>query len=350
MSKTRVVYADLLRICAIFAVIILHVSASQWRHVDITSFDWKVFNFYDSLVRFCVPVFIMLSGMFFLDKNKDINIKNIYNKYIFRIVTAFIFWSILYTVYLKWNNFKNMNLISFKDIAVTFVIGRYHLWFLYMIIGLYIITPILRTFVQKENKHLIEYFLILALIFGSIVPTIQQIVDLPNFNKVLKSVNLNFVLGYVGYYVGGYYLKTYNTNKKINKLIYFTGLISFIFTVTFSYILSISKGSATSTLYENYTPNVASMSIAIFLFFRENISKITFNEKTVKYISKLSSYTFGIYLVHDFFNVLFLKVGLVTTLFNPVVSVPCISILIFVFSLGVVYIIKKIPIINKYIL
>lgn len=75
---------------------VIHVAADNWNAADVRSFEWQVFNFYDSLVRFGVPVFVMISGALFLKPDKDIPVKKLYSKYIFRIVIAFVFWSFIY--------------------------------------------------------------------------------------------------------------------------------------------------------------------------------------------------------------------------------------------------------------
>ena len=61
----RVTYLDLLRVIAIFSMMMLHVCAAQFDKIEIASFSWQVLNVYDGIVRFCVPVFVMISGVFF---------------------------------------------------------------------------------------------------------------------------------------------------------------------------------------------------------------------------------------------------------------------------------------------
>ncbi len=95
----RKIYCDYLRLLATFAVIILHVSASNWYSANVNSIEWQSFNFYDSIVRWCVPIFVMISGSLFL--NKDISLKTIYNKYIPRMIIAFFTWSIFYALMAK---------------------------------------------------------------------------------------------------------------------------------------------------------------------------------------------------------------------------------------------------------
>ena len=100
MKEQRIVYFDYLRIIAIFAVVVLHFAAQNWDNIDVSSFEWQVFNLYDAVAAWGVPVFVMISGALFL--GKELTLKKLYGKYILRIVTAFFFWSVLYAL---WSNF-----------------------------------------------------------------------------------------------------------------------------------------------------------------------------------------------------------------------------------------------------
>ena len=66
-AKNRMVWPDVLRIIASVAVMLLHVSADNWGKADLRGLSWNVFNVCDSLTRWGVPVFVMVSGMMFLD-------------------------------------------------------------------------------------------------------------------------------------------------------------------------------------------------------------------------------------------------------------------------------------------
>lgn len=85
-------YCDYLRVFATFAVVVLHVSATNWYITDVNVMEWQAFNFYDSIVRWGVPIFVMISGSLFL--GRDVSLKKIYSKYILRMVVAFVFWSL----------------------------------------------------------------------------------------------------------------------------------------------------------------------------------------------------------------------------------------------------------------
>ena len=80
MKKNNYVfYLDFLRVLSMFAVIILHVAAQNFEKVTIGSFAWNVFNITDSLVRWSVPILIMISGVFFLDKASELIKKGAHN-------------------------------------------------------------------------------------------------------------------------------------------------------------------------------------------------------------------------------------------------------------------------------
>lgn len=349
MKEERVVYADILKIFATFSVILLHVSASKWNLVNIETFEWKVFNFYDSLVRFGVPIFVMLSGMFFLKESKDISYKKIFKKYILRIFTAFLFWSIFYSMYINFTNYNVFNKELFNKLIADIIEGRYHLWFLFMITGLYIITPILRKIVSND-KNTTEYFLLLWLVFTVIFPFVMKFSNVIKLEAFINKLTIHLILGYVGYFVGGYYLETYTINKRIRKIIYFLGIIGIASTIIFSDLISMKEGKANGILYGYFSPNVMLTSVAVFVFFKYEISKIKFNRSSLKIINTLTSCAFGIYLVHDFFIILLTENGIDTILFNPVFSVPIIVVLVFTLSFIVSYLISKIPILNKYIM
>ena len=92
LQNNRILYPDILRILAVFAVMMIHVSASGFYTNPVQSFTWQVVNFYEWMVRWAVPVFVMVSGMFFLNPQKEITLSKLYRKSIFRIVMALITW------------------------------------------------------------------------------------------------------------------------------------------------------------------------------------------------------------------------------------------------------------------
>lgn len=342
-------YFDYLRIVAIFCVIGIHVVSSMWSSLDVKSTSWQILNIFDSIFRFCVPVFVMISGALFLNKDKNISIKKIYSKNILRLLISLIFWGIFYAIFrnLILYNKNDSNLI--KYIINDFFKSYGHLWFLTMLIGLYISIPILRKIC--EDKKIEEYFLILSFIFTFIFPFILKIPGLSfYFQNSIFAFTVPIVSGYSGYFILGHYLNTYEISKTNEKIIYLLGFISVIFTIASTSLFSIYKGSPLETFYGYLLINTALVAIAIFILFKNHISKIKLSNKSSNRLKKLSKLTFGIYLIHQIFIILATTYNIFNSSITSAFLTPVYTLIIFILSLLCSYLISKIPFINKYII
>ena len=165
-EKKRLIYPDLLRIISIFSVLVLHAVGEIWGDIPIQSKSWVALVAIDGMFRFAVPVFIMVSGMFMLSPSKNRGIKELYSKNILRIVTSFAFWSLIYLAYHQASDYfadRSAFHPAFMSLLNSFLAGEYHLWFMYMIVGLYIVTPLLRKIVEKKST--MQYFIFIWFIF-----------------------------------------------------------------------------------------------------------------------------------------------------------------------------------------
>ena len=361
MSRdNRVIYLDILRIISIFAVIVIHAAAMNWYTQPVNTLAWASVNFYTAVSRFCVPVMFMISGALFL--NQDINLKKLWSKNILRIVTAFLFWSFLYAVP-YWANMllmhmdivKSSGLHPVKGFYDELMRGHFHQWFLYALLPLYILTPFIRKFVN--DKILIKYFLILSFIFASLVPTLRYMPFIDALVAIpADSLKLGTVLfsQYAFYFVLGYYLNIKDLPDKIIKLIYAAGIFGTIITIYGTVLISRAAAKPSHILLDYLTPFTVCQSAAIFLFVKQIFAGggVTHLSSKIKSkITDLSVMSFGIYLVHDFFNILIVKFKINIFLLDriPLVSVLIISALVFMLSLSVSWLLHKIPVLKDYI-
>ncbi|MDD5016713.1 MAG: acyltransferase family protein [Eubacteriales bacterium] len=346
-QTTRIVYIDLLRIVACMAVIMLHVSADNWYSLDPASFNWQVLNAYDSIARFCVPVFFMISGTFFLNPDRKLPLKVLYKKNILRIVVAYLFWSLLYAVkeYLI-----SGEVLALPDaiifILVTTAESHYHLWFLPVLTGLYIITPLLRQLTGKPEVE--KYFLILFFIFGISLPTLL-LFELP-YTWILQTVVvMEVVTGYAGYFVLGRYLYTHGVSKRFRLTAYALGVLGILACIVVSAVYSLQAHEPVAKLYENNLLTTFFPAAAIFLFFKYCVSGWRWVIRHQRLIQSLSSCTFGAYLIHDFFLSALYNAGVHSLAFNTIAAVPLVTLAIFILSMGSAWLIRRIPVIHRYI-
>ena len=351
----RKVYCDYLRLFATFAVVIAHVAAVNWYSGDVNQWRWQVLNLYDSVLRWSVPVFVMLSGALFL--NREISIKDLYCKYILRLVIALFTWNVFYAL-INSDSFEKGILTSVKLHMNDLVYGHHHMWFVYMIMGIYICIPIYKKIVLDQK--VMKYFLLVSFVVFLLIPWTTQVLNhfiVGNYGLVGKLVHvvqvylsnlklLHKVLRYSFYFVLGYYLDTIELKKSQRNIIYVLGAIGFILTIMLTSGISLKLQNPNETYYTPFTVNVFLESICVYTWFKYREYK---SEKLNEVVSKMSKYTFGIYVTHMFFienlNSVF---NLHSLSFFPVVSVPVISMLVFVCALVVSATLNHIPIIKKY--
>ena len=311
------------------------------------TYNWKIAFFYNAISRFGVPNFFMISGALFL--NRDISYKKMFNKYIKKLVINLVVWSFFYSVI---NN--NISELRIKKIIINFFFGPRHLWFLFVIIGLYMIVPFLREISKRDD--LLQYFLILSFIFTFVIPNINYFISCYSIiisqiiESLNKNFNMNFIKGYVFYYMFGYYLNNI-TNMNIYKkiFIYLCGLIGFYFTVIILYRNSVlNKKKKDIILFRALNLNILAYSTSVFIAAKMYFN--SFNSKIRYYLQKLSKYSFGIYLVHPFIIKNVYKYHYYFTFKNILYRIPFISLLVFILSLILSIIIKSTPFIGNYIL
>lgn len=166
----------------------------------------------------------------------------------------------------------------------------------------------------------------------------------------LPSITVNTVTGYASYFILSHYLHTYEISDRKEKIIYLLGLISFLITVIAMCCLSTEGVYASIDLFDVMAINILFIPIAVFVFFRKRLSKLKISNFKQEFTKTIAKYTFGIYLIHDFFCIYMLKAGIVSGTLDSLLRVPFIIFTIFMLSLLCVYIISKIPFINKFVI
>src|SRR5262249_47848051 len=145
-------WIDQARSAAALAVVVLHVAAGVVGGVsDSTSFAWWVGNIVDSAVRWCVPVFVMITGTLLLDLEKPMgSFSAFYVRRAARLGGPLVFWSALYLIYNAARDYLKFGHVDLDTLAGMLLAGQphYHLWYLYMLLGLYLSAPFVRVLLQ----------------------------------------------------------------------------------------------------------------------------------------------------------------------------------------------------------
>ena len=337
----RVFYFDVLRALAIVAVVVLHVAALEWKDVDPASSTWQVYNAYDSLVRWCVPVFVMLSGALMLDPGRPVTFERLLRKNVARLALAFAVWS---AVYLVWDVARGAVEPTATGLLHAFVTGHYHLWYLQMQTFLYLIVPLLRP--VANERRLMELMVCLSVLF-CFVPNLvfmsQAVADV--LGPAYDNMSASFVCGYVGYFVLGRYLAVVEVPRSARLALYGVALAALVFTVAGTSWLSVDAGFGRVDLYGNLMPNTLLVSVALFVAVRYGLGGARGDRFAPtlpgRVLSRLSSTSFGIYLVHLLVLEGLQALGASPDFLGAAFGVPLLSLIVLLVSFALVWLLRK---------
>ena len=336
-------YLDVLRALSAMAVIVIHVSANNW-YGYIGSYNWIVFTIYEGFAKVAVPIFFMISGCLLL--NKEYTLRSLYSK-IAKLLFFLFFWSFIYKLIQLPGEYRNIHGIinSIKEIILGNT--QSHLWFIYSIIGLYMITPILFSFVYNSSNARIIYAIIIIFIVDSLFEMFMQFDKMDIITNNISKFKSGYSFGYIGYFLLGYYLSKNEFKRKKCIIIYILGFFSALITIGLV-VFDCVTSQTLSERYWSYTmPFMVIYSCAWFIFVKNMCNRV--NTKALSIITRVADLSLGIYGIHFIFILAFWKIGFSTFLFNGLFSVPIISVVVFVCSLITTMIIRKIPVIGKYI-
>lgn len=346
-TTQRKLHYDLLRILAAFSVVMLHASAQFWYDLDLRSGQWIIANAYDGVFRFGVPIFVMISGAMFLDKGYKLDTKRLYRHNILRMVVLYVVWSCIYGLY----DCRTFDLAEagIKPVLREIINGRYHLWFLPMIAGIYVILPILKSWLEHTEKKQVEYFLWLFFGLQIVKETLRALTVSDELHTILDLGNVELVCGYVGYFVWGYYLAHFSVGEKLRRAVYLLFVPATVANVVLGTVLSWRAGQPQGTFFDSFGLFTFVMVTALFLFTVEKGTKHVFGEKSSKIVRELSADTLGVYLMHIGCMEILESLGVHSMMVPNIVGIPLFALLCYVICSLLAAALRRVPVVGKYL-
>ena len=342
MSKQRVHYLSLASVVSAFAVVMLHTNGCFW------SFSkeryWVTANIIESVMYFAVPVFMMVSGATLIDYRDRYTTKEYAIKRIQKTLIPFLVWSGIGVIYFLWRGYWQAEMTAgwWKDTFIKImnmdVVSIY--WFFGILFSMYLCIPLLAC-IQKELRFKIfTYVVMVTFIFNNLIPFLSNVFELGYANTVSVPVGSSYII----YIMLGYILSKKTLSKKQRILVYVLAIIGLLMHIMGTYYLSYEAGSIVRT-YKGYV-NVPCIlySVGVFVLFKQIGEKIK-NEKIISLLEGVSSYTFAVYLLHWFIMdtmVRELNINVQSIVYR--IGAPFI---IFLISIGITWLIRKIPVVRK---
>jgi len=346
---------DLIRTVAVVLVILLHAAIESTPNTDIMSAQgmqlWWASNIYNSISRTAVPLFVMLTGALLLQPNKaDEPIRVFFKKRWNRIGIPVLFWGAIFFV---WDFTVKGQALTVVSILQGVLAGPYiHFWYVYILVGLYLITPLVRVVVAHADWRIIRYFLILWFVGTGLISilTLSAAIS-PQAHWFRDSV---FILtGLVGYFILGAYV---NRLKFRRSLLYLGLVLGSVWTIIGTYILEGTLGSVYSQFFldaSSFSVIVASVSLFLLLAAIPNSTiegKLPRGSRVLKAISQNS---LPIYLFHvivlEALQKGYLGFKISVTTINPIIEIPLVTAVTLLICLAILVPLKKLPYVNRII-
>lgn len=285
-----------IRVVAVLGVITLHSSGESLFHFDAKNPLDKNFVtgvFFYSFLRWATPFFILISGTLMLNaKKRDEDTVSFLKKRVSRILIPFVFWAFIYYSYENRGYFLSGQLPSYAPFITRFFFEEvyYHLWFIQMILGLYILTPFFRVFLKSAKKADIEYFLAICFISSAT----------QNFFPTFFVAKYLGWFSFIGYYILGHYLSTYPIPLRFRKWLYVGGILS-VFGHSIGTLMASNWNHAYYDHFFMYvSPTVIVLTIAFFTYLQHiNWQRFALKFPNVNQVLlKINELSFGIYFIH----------------------------------------------------
>ena len=373
-KNQHIVWLDVVRFIAMFTVVCCHCTDpfNFYPGTAPNIGEIKLWGaIYGSVLRPCVPLFVMITGALLLPVRSDAS--TFYKKRIPRVFYPFLIWSVLYNLFPWITGLLGLNPQIILDffpyageevmqqsfsvsleyilmIPFNFSILAVHMWYIYLLIGLYLYLPVFSAWVEKASERAKLMFL-LAWGVTLLLPYYYQFVS--NYLWGTCSWNsfgmLYAFAGFNGYLLLGHYLKNLEWSLKKTLAI---GIPMFAvgYAVTFLGFRHITAlPEYTDEMLELFftycSLNVVMMTIPVFMLAK----KVKVNsERMTKALANLTVCGFGIYMIHYFFTGP--SVVLMIAINMPIgLQIPVAAILAFAVSWGLVWLIYRAGKVAKYI-
>ena len=322
MSNQRDVSLDIIRILACLMVIAMHAPMPSDNAIGIFN---VALSYYTAP---CIGLFFMVSGALLLPiKSNGIDfLKKRFSK----IVIPTLFWSLFYIACKYFDNGMEYGNLVRSILSIPFSAqGHGVMWFMYTLAGLYLIAPIISAWLERASKRELEIYISLWLL-STCYPIINLVLTTQSDNTNI----LYYLSGFVGYFILGYYLTKYPDTIS-NMILIPSTLIAMVAPIVCKIL------GWEVNFYEMFwylSIFVVIMSIAIFKLITKYMNG------HIEGGAMISNLSFGIYLTHIFIMRLVLwRWDFILNINSYILQTIVVIILTFIGSLGLSYIIAKLP-------
>ena len=336
---------DILRVAGSFAVVWLHVSGGVL--VDTSrgmDFSWWVGNLANAMSYWCVPVFVMVSGALLLSRPLVDNPVVILKHRLARLAVPLVIWTVFYTL-LAW--VSSHGVIDFRSTLKGILRGMpvtgFHLWYLYMCVGLYTLAPLVCIFIEAVPRNMVKY----TLLIGFLMASIEGVVSL-SCGTPVASTFLGLCVPYTPYFIAGVLLRRLHINSGRTRLLLLAAVSCGVLIAVGTAALLPVMNKPWAVLHGYLNPLVIVMAICVYMVVtQEPASRMCNNRMFQKLVRYVAPFTLGVYVLHPFCLQVLSRLEINAWFGTPIIGIPVTTILAFSLSVALGRIIGMLPFIRR---
>lgn len=338
-KKERLTHLDILRAIATVAVITFHVGNGGGY-----ASDTVVRSLYSILNGWCVPSFVMLTGILFLESGKDLCLKK-HGKRILRLLVTLLFWGFFYNILAIVITDHGFSMLALKDALVMTITADtlycYHFWYLYMVIGLYLLLPVLNAFLKCISDKEQLAVLHIVILFSLVIPTVQTLTD--SSGSIWKSGFIYFS-GFVVYLLLGHRIERHPIKKPFFVIV----LVTAAAWVAGIVYLTLQRSPFAERLSGYLSVATAEIAVLVFCFCKRLTPYVDRHPAICSVFAFMAKYSLPVYILHVIVVQMLRKLLGFDCSFAPLyISIPVLTVVVYVLSLLAGCILKRIPLLKN---
>ena len=298
---------DVLRCVSCFMVCGLHSFIFTQRYDIATAAGpspWTDYLIFRMFFGSPTVLFVMVSGIFFLSPERNVTAAKVWKKNVIKMSGAYVFWSLIYALYRIWMMDPQPE-ITTRFFLREWLVEPYHMWYIPMILGLYIICPILRPITASGNGKLFRY--IIMIFIGALI--LCTIYLWPGLNyrddfiiPFIDKTPVFAICQYPFWMLFGWIAYTYRPTRRFRHLIYGLGILATLIGMWCNVYNWLHTGDLLVTaVTQKFSILIFLKNTALFYFIVTAFRNHEFSAAGKKLLGKLSESTLIIYLVHMVF-------------------------------------------------
>ena len=298
ISAKRVLYFDLLNICACICVVALHCNGIVHSYSEARC--WKTSLIVETVAYWAVPVFFMLTGATLMDYRKKYSTKEYFIKRFTKTLIPFIAWSLVF-LFLKVHSgdivLEQLNIGKVLQMILNCEILSIY-WFFPALFTVYFAIPVISAIPEEKKNTIFNYMIGYAICFISVIPVLCSLMGY-SFNGEFSPAICG---GYLLFVIIGYQLTKTELSKKMRIIIYLCGVGGWLIRFLTTLLISQKIGDIYRGFWGYKSFPSVMLAVAVFVWFQyRDWNRLIRSVKVTKGIQIISSASFGVYLLHWLF-------------------------------------------------